>query len=186
MWIFEYQPSKMIVDGISKSLNKSTGKREYILDASGRTIEVISRQSNGSVNSNMYIEYDAAGYLSKAKTVYADNEISEIRLTTSGGNVVREDAYANDVFKDRTDYFYDPSIKNKGHNSMALLTWGIKGLYGKDYANECNGYKRYTAAGALTTEMNATIVTDADGYTVKKTFVYPLTNQSREYQFIYQ
>lgn len=185
VWVFEYLSSKLMIidkDAVTGDLLSTT---EHTLDAAGKTISLTMKNGLGAVTYSQNFEYDENGYLIKEKTVYTNGEIQENFYTISGGNVIKQIYKKNGVVGDVTDYTYDLSISSKIYSTMGS-SWQIKNLYGKGFANEMKGFKRYDGAGVLVFQKVCSHVLDAQGYLVKLTNFFPISNLTYEYEYVYQ
>lgn len=186
VWTFQYASSKLVVTANDATTGKLLSTTEHTLDASGKTITAVMKDGNGDLAYTLNYEYDANGFMIKEKYVYAaGGGTQENFYTIAGGNVVKQVFKTNGVLQDETDYEYDLSIPCKIYSSMAS-NWQIKNLYGKGFTNEMKGFKRYDATGALVFEKVSTHVLDPQGYVIKLTNFYPITNLTYEYAYTYQ
>ena len=184
-WTYEYQPGKLIVASFNKATAALIGSVEYSLDQKGRTVSAAIKNNVGNTNYTQSTEYDANGYLVKLKEVYPNNTIDETFYTIINGNATHEEFRVNGAVSDVTDYFYDPLIKAKLYTSMGS-SWEVPGLYGKGFTNEVVGFKRYNNMNILVFQRASSFVLNADGYVIKRTDNFPITNVSYDYEFTYQ
>lgn len=115
-------------------------------------------------------EYDANGYLVKARIQRANNQSYAYRYYYTGGNLTKYEFYTNDVLS--SYYTYEYTSGNPEHSSLPNVSTFVpeNTFMGKTSAQKPVKYTRIRSGSADESTTN-TYTTDEDGYVVKQTSV---------------
>lgn len=170
---YEYTNNEVIIKEWRTSENREVFYFKGTLDANGYISAgtATSKYSpNFTYQQQHTYEYDANGYLTKATILRDNGQKYEYRYTFSGGNLMKQESFTNDVLDVYFLYEYASGYPNNTKLSSTSHFLPVNTLMGKNSAQKNVKFTRVRPGVPDDSTVNS-YTTDADGYVVRQNSV---------------
>jgi hypothetical protein len=176
---FDYKfPTQLIVTQRKISTNELYATKECTMDAAGRIVTIVFKNTAGTEIYRYDYTYNAEGYIVVEKGSKPGNP-NEYRSEYNiiNGNIISAKRYFDNVLTENSEYKFDDSKLNKSQLSYTGY-WYSPTLFGKQNKNLITEYKNFSLAGALKWHSQTDYELNNEGYPLKYTRKYVLQGSS--------